>query len=51
VIGEQSPKGAELPKASALDRAVEKLAAGRAFDLTAEERIAWNKASGGIHAP
>lgn len=51
VIGEQSPKGAELPKASALDRAVEKLAAGRGFDLTAEERIAWNKASGGIHAP
>ena len=41
-------KGTELPKPSALERAVEKLAKGRAFDLTAEERIAWQKADGGI---
>ena len=33
---------------TALQSAVDKIAKGRAFDLTAEERIAWSKASGTI---
>ncbi len=45
------PKGATMPPSSALDRAVEKLAKGQGFDLTSEERIAWNKAKGDIYAP
>jgi hypothetical protein len=48
----QAPaQGGTIPGKSALDRAVEKLASGRAFDLTSEERIAWNKAKGDIYAP
>jgi hypothetical protein len=33
---------------TALQRAVDKIAKGRQFDLTAEERIAWSKANGTI---
>lgn len=44
--GEDAVKGSELPKPSALDRAVQKMAAGQRFTMTAEERIAWNKAQG-----
>lgn len=44
VLGEEPLQGGPLPKPSALERAQAKIAAGRKFDLTAEEKIAWNKA-------
>ena len=38
------PQPTEIPKPDALKTAVEKISAGRNFDLTAEEKVAWNKA-------
>lgn len=41
-LAEAAPEpGRELPKPSTRDRALEKVASGRAFDMTAEERIAY----------
>lgn len=50
VLGEQSPapQPFEIANETSLQRAVDKIAAGRQFDLTAEERIAWAKATGTI---
>lgn len=51
VLGERASAGpttTEIINESALQRAVDKLASGRAFDMTAEERIAWSKATGTI---
>jgi len=38
------PQSTEIPKPDALKTAVEKISAGKNFDLTAEEKVAWNKA-------
>jgi len=40
----ERPTETTLPKPSSLESAVDKLSNGRSFDMTAEEKIAWNKA-------
>jgi hypothetical protein len=49
VAGREFPKeNIQVVEQPALQRAVDKMATGRSFDLTSEERIAWNKAEGNI---
>jgi len=43
-LRQAQPSPTEIPKPGALKTAVEKISAGRSFDLTAEEKVAWNKA-------
>ena len=43
-LKEPVAEGTKIPEKTSLDSAVEKLSAGKAFDLTATEKIAWDKA-------
>lgn len=43
-LREVQPQSTEIPKPSSLTTAAEKIAAGKSFDLTAEEKVAWNNA-------
>ena len=42
-LKEPIAEGAKLPEKTSLESAVEKLSAGKAFDLTATEKVAWDK--------
>jgi hypothetical protein len=46
VLGEETPPGKGLPKLSDRDSASQKISSGKAWDLTAAEKIAWSKATG-----